>query len=185
MAAFWIPVAPRFDAAVTGDGAAGSWLLGGAAALSAALFALYPAEAITGVSAPQSAELVGLFLGCMVGSQSEAAATRRRHQADTASSTSAQQPPAPLKSWLSNTPRRAAVSRELIGFVIAFSCRELAAAGSSAVISRMLWLRGPVGESVALILRKLATYFVIALTMAGGSPAVFRRLGVQLEHEPY
>ena len=184
VAAFWVPVAPRFDAAVTAAGATGSWLLGGATALSVALFALYPSEAITGVSAAQNAELVGLFLGCMVGSRSEAAATwRRRQKADA----SVQQPPVPPKSaaWLSSTPRRAAVSRELLGFVIALSCRELTAAGSSAVTSAVFRLRGPVGESLALILRKLATYFVIALTMAGAAPAAFRWLGIQLDSEPY
>ena len=196
VAAFWVPLVPRFDAAVTAAGAAGAWMIGGAVSLSVALFTLYPAQLLAGASAPQSAELVGLFLGCMVGSRQEAARVRRAaaaidHEQGGHSHSVESTRPTPTKAGsrardtvqlLASTPRRAAITREALGYAIALSCRELTSTTAAYLIRSGFHFRGDVAEGLGLILRKVATYFVIAWTMAGVSPAVFRWLGIHHNH---
>ena len=80
------------------------------------------------------------------------------------------------------TPRRAAIVREALGYAIALSCRELTSTIASYAISRAFHFRGDVPEGIGLIMRKVGTYFVIAWTMAGGSPAVFRWLGITIDN---
>ena len=83
---------------------------------------------------------------------------------------------------LASTPRRAAITREALGYAIALSCRELTSTTAAYLIRSGFHFRGDVAEGLGLILRKVATYFVIAWTMAGVSPAVFRWLGIHHNH---
>ncbi len=192
VAAFWVPLAGPFDAAVTASGAVGAWLIGAAVSLSTVLFMLYPSHLLAGASAPQSAELVGLFLGCMVGSRQDAARVRRAGalapwcNETGRSKTEFDQPrrngrhAARARLWARamRTPGRAAVAREIVGFAIALVCRELTSTAAQAIIGAALRARGDVAAALMLILRKVTTYFVIAWTMTGWSPAAFRWLGV-------
>ncbi len=192
VAAFWVPMAGPFDAAVTASGAVGAWLIGVAFSLAATLFILYPSRLLAGASAPQSAELVGLFLGCMVGSRQDAARVRRAgelvpwcNEADHSKTEPTRRkrgsrPAAGARLWARavRTPGRAAVAREVVGFVIALACRELTSTGAQAIFAAALRPRGDVAASLVVILRKATTYFVIAMTMAGWSPAAFRWLRI-------
>jgi hypothetical protein len=153
---------------------------------------LYPSHLLAGASAPQSAELVGLFLGCMVGSRQDAARVRRAGalapwcNETGRSKTEFDQPrrngrhAARARLWARamRTPGRAAVAREIVGFAIALVCRELTSTAAQAIIGAALRARGDVAAALMLILRKVTTYFVIAWTMTGWSPAAFRWLGV-------
>lgn len=188
VAAVWVPMAGPFDAAVTTAGALGAWLIAGAVSLSVVLFTLYPSHLLAGASAPQSAELVGLFLGCMVGSRQEAA--RGRRAAAVAINTSTDAPrrnshEADHSETGSDRPRetgrhshRNAVAREVVGFAIALTCRELASAAARSIIGVALRVRGDVADALAVLLRKAATYFVVAMAMTGWSPAAFSWLGI-------
>lgn len=205
VAAVWIPMVGPFDAVVNAAGPSGSWLIAGAASLSVALFTLYPSHLLSGASAPQSAELVGLFLGCTVGSRQEAARVRR------AGTTTA----LPRLGWFTDAhrgelesgrpssgarkvetaqrrgrgvlmPDRAAFAREVVGFSIALGCRELISSITQSIIGAAFHtLRGDVAAALAVIMRKVVTYFFIAMAMTGWSPAVFRKLGISKHCEEY
>ena len=169
----WVLAAPWFDATVTGEGHQGGLLVGGAMALSAGLFTLYPRRAIAGASAPQSAELTGLFLGCMVGSRQDARRRRRRGVVADAAADGA------AGHWARRChPGWVAAAREALGFALALSCRALASALSTRLVGG-LRLRGPTAEGVGVLLRKLLTYFTIAWSMTGGAPPLFRALRIE------
>jgi membrane-associated phospholipid phosphatase len=184
---FWLHSADRFDelmlceggalvdsgrgggaAAVTAATAVGPAMLGGLVAVAAAGVAAMPAPMRASVSTLQSAELLGLFVGCAAGSRQD---RRRRRRCRPGQRTRAATEGG---RWVALWP----LQRTVLGFGLVLVLRVLSKVGASAVLGVAV-RRGWLSALARALLTKLLSYGLVAWSITATVPQMFACLGIE------